>query len=1063
MKLKSILKKSSIFGLAIIALALNGCGSGNTSSNTKTLGGLDGSSKIATQNMYMNFYNSLFLSQNINYSYQLMDQSGNVIKDGIGNSISGTFTCNGPTSCNTESVPMDNQTQYLVSVWNKDSNTFVGGAVIAPQTSYTASFIVNIDDTSTSAYLNTLLSNKLTNSFNGAIIQSRLFLPALSYEPGKSLNDILYLYFIYLTKTNNKSYSDAISTLTTVYQQCENQISCSIDSNFINNPAVVRAAENNLTNTINQYNKDKNDAQLYLTYQNIKNAVNTINSGVNLVTGLPGNPIDKIVDGASGKIKSGIGGISQLIDPIFNSMGLQDSLAAYNRMQSYNQLVNSYFVAAIPNYAAVQNQLTSTMMAASLSTDYNNSMNAILTSYYDVLNHFASFESVNYYIASESSSPRNLDWMVASDGTNGHFGSTNAQARTNAISFFTNPNNVAALAAAYAQIYPLDSRNDGDNLIANAHAYNQNLLLLMQNIIVALEDAMYLDQLTVTVRDTVDIPKNAYLQNMALAVPIGLSGNKNFAADSSAINNYYYSQLQIIESNFLAHIVPEKKWVSQNALQTLEVDGKCTITGTDGQNNITASCPFYSDGGNGSIKTSYITSTLQRDKSSCTLQKETGDDSIMSVGDIRNINGYLGCVTGDTEGRFSFNNYSWFNVPQNEVNPRPSYGKYTQELIYTAVSGDTPITYVLGITDSRGVLIPFSFDGYSYDSPNSGETNYFADFSFDQIDKFGNSTHYIINLTNGDTEAMTALLYKNASVNLNYDPAKIVSYFGPAVDSKNNEIPFLITLKLNQYSNGATTDDPTEHYLSAAMPSGANQGESSISALNNILNQMNITIPPIPNNCEVRYIGQKTFPSISWNIGGYDSIKLGVYCQYGTYINQRTLLPGGIYTADLTTTHSFQMSNWQDWEVNNQTNPLIQSNAQPFSSIEINGYRNGDTAQFDNKFINYIKNSLTSQGRAEFAQTLQGSWNGWASVYSFNQTALYVPSEVNYDGYKTMAFWKRDGQLNGLPYGSTDSSFDLYQYNLNNNTYDSSCVNVFGCLRFDQFDNGTRIGLDNTL
>lgn len=1036
MKLLSSIKISPLI-ISLAAVILSGCGSGTESNSASVNSSTTKSTQNATQQIYkMNLYNSLFLTPNKTYSYALINQTNTE----NGPESSGTFTCNTPSTC-VFNLTLTQQNEYLLSISQSQNgtDTLIGGAVVNAPTN-TTTYYISIDDVSTSQYLNEFAASKLKNPYDSPIIQSNLFLQALSYEQNVSLNGMLYLYYIYLTETKGQSSNDAISTISTAYQQCEQAGECSIDTNFINNPSVISNAESQLNSTVTNYAHDKNDAQLYETYQQIKSVANTANTVANIAQA----PLNALVDGLGSTAVTGIGIISQLIDPVFNHMGLQDSLAAYNRMQAYNQSLTTYFQAAMPNYADIQNQLTATMNSSTLSTAYKDNIINIQVGYDDVINKFASYESVVAFI--KSANTNDLTSLVDSAG-DGDLGLNNAVTRAHAISYFTNPDNINALATAYSVVYNLD-RKKGINNIAERHAYNQNILVLMQNIIRALQNSLYLDQLAITVRDTKYYPKKSFLQNVTIAAdvsPLSDLSNPDLATDISAINADYYNKLQQIESNFLSVLVPEKAWVSQSVLQSLEVEGKCNITSTDGEDTLTATCPVYSDGGNGNIATKYITSTLNRQTTGCLLNYGA-EQSMMGVSNVRNVNGYVTCEIPYTTGSVAsqYDNPNWFNFSNNLDITNMQY----RNIGTFGHSGDGFVswnyssTLNLAIGDSVGQnkFANPTFNIYSIinDDNQNGTHDYLV--SYTESDLYGNvvprylevqyqlgeDVHYT---TSAQSSQEYGSLHDNAVVweneifaNSNYSQQEV-------------NPPLQMSVKL-PYPNVLLINNPVMSEVPVTMQTIQTFVES---------NNISINIPDSANITNIQY----------HSLFGGTNNALHIEFSYNGINYSRTLLPNGQYNVDQSA-GKIVMTNAANWETNPAINPYISSVADTLTSFNLSGsnvvMQCGD--------ITAAQNTLISQGRDEMAEGYSCSSIAWGIHINLPlSTRLYIPVSVNYQGYKSFTIWKKfDYKLRADEYGTdSDSNAFVKTYNLSSNAYDGGYVNVYGYNSF-QMDYNSQLG-----
>jgi hypothetical protein len=236
------------------------------------------------------------------------------------------------------------------------------------------------------------------------------------------------------------------------------------------------------------------------------------------------------------------------------------------------------------------------------------------------------------------------------------------------------------------------------------------------------------------------------------------------------------------------------------------------------------------------------------------------------------------------------------------------------------------------------------------------------------------------------------------------------------------------------------------------------------------LMDMNITIESISSTCYIssEFKRTKVFPSkVTYKNESYDSITVEGICN-GQPIASRPLLPGGTYHIDATQ-NKYIMDNYQDWEMNESINPLISPYAaaitpgapiRPIVTTSTRGipltnnlillnfgdHYGAPAAQFipDGGFM---YSTLTSEGRAEFGQSLRQVYDdnyGYYYLYSPNTTKLFIPIQINWDGYKSFAIWaEKDYGLRADVYGlynPADSLIDPFD----GTDYSGGYVNVQG-------------------
>lgn len=623
------MKYSKLFSLSLGAIFLASCNIGDNSAKLQAPQNYKAFTtsyeKFSTQETLqvdLNLYSSIFISPNQTYKYQIIGQNGELA---FGNN-SGTFTCNDASHCMIPSIILNKNMIYYISILD-DDGSFVGGDVIYLKNAATYLDIV-IDDTSTSNYISQKIQQGLNNPFIASQVDTKLFKDAMDYKPDTKLSELVYAYYYFLKERSNNS-EDPILTMTKQYQECADKNICSLEPSFIKNKQVVVDALNSANIAIDKYARDKKDATLYTSYKWFKDNVKDKFPGVkDLISG----GINIFFAGAGDKIVSGASEVFTAIDKGFNIIGIDNSKAAYTRMELFNNNLAKYYSAATPNYAEISTQIGAELLSLQIRRDFLFRNNYAVSTKMIVNNNLGDADIVNYI--------NNNDNKLAFEWLSKVWSLENVSSRKENIEYISDRQNIVALAKAYQQIIQVN-RVAGINNISKRNQYNQLLIANMQDGISALQSSMYLDYLSVLLRDQKNNFKGEIDPTQITVATIMLSGD--YDIDISRLRNYYSIKLNNLKMAYQSVILAEKEWVAANVIQTVQFDGKCNIIATDGLNYITAVCPYnYQE--SGVLRTKYITSTLNKSDSKCFTTNKDASGDIMSIADVQNIGGVLQCL-----------------------------------------------------------------------------------------------------------------------------------------------------------------------------------------------------------------------------------------------------------------------------------------------------------------------------------------------------------------------------------------------------------------------------------
>ncbi len=630
----------------------------------------------------LNLSDAMFIAYGHTYEYEL---STSDMKNGGEKIIKkGTFECKSPSACILNIGKEAQQyTTYTLSI--NEKGNLIGGNSFFYNSSELKVKDVDISPASTSNYLYTKLSSYISN-IEG--VELGLYKKSLSYKPGVSMNTIRYAYFLYLTEVNKMSSSEAINSMINTYKNCTQDSSqCSLDDKFINDPGAVDKALSAVTEVMQKYIKDKGDAKLAEAKkwfdENIKANLDKVIAAKDII----GGGVDIFFPGAGGKVKEGIDsvnkGIIGISDFYFNAMGVSDSQVALERLKVFNSNLEKVYTQSLPTmednvrsilvelqkqqkYVVFNNFYDDISVINNSYTAANNELN------YDgislsITDYLRTYHTINGLPFTDSS----FSWIAKKGNTDsGIFDSVMQLERVKAINHITNAATIDSLSDAIRFALVLDKK-EGVNVIEERKKYNQILISSLLKSIQALEQSMYLDNMALL------ITYGPYGQdwkgtiNYAYTALGNISTTGSYEKDYAKMSNVYKIKKEKLTQEYYNLILAEKELVAKSALQTLEVEGKCNITSTDGLNTIGATCPKYENDGKGGIQTTYIKSNLDKPSLKCLTTNADGSGDVTTIAQIANLNGYLGCsvvanpvVLGSITNRINDFTLSMTNLPK---------------------------------------------------------------------------------------------------------------------------------------------------------------------------------------------------------------------------------------------------------------------------------------------------------------------------------------------------------------------------------------------------------------
>lgn len=619
--------KRKLFVLAICSLVLVSCNSGTNSTKLQEVQSYKEFATLSesffsqeTQQVDLNLYNSIFISPNQEYQYQIVSNDGKLAS---GN-VTGLLKCSDAKSCLISGVIVNKNIMYSIMISDKD-NVFIGGDVFYVKNATMYQDIV-IDDVSTSNYISQKIQSQLDSPFNISNVEDQLFKKARSYKPNVQNSELIYAYYNFL---KNKEVSNPLDTMTEQYKMCEVSNICELDPEFIRNEHSVIISLAAADKVIDKYAKDKKDTTLYSSYKWFKDNIKDKFLGVkDIISG----GVNIFFAGAGDKIVSGASELFTTIDKGFNIIGLDNSKEAYTRIELFNNNLAKYYSAATPNYSEISLQIGAELLSLQIRRDFLLKNNYTTSTKMIVNNNLGDLDIVSY--VNNNSNKLSFEWLSKV------WSLENVSSRKENIEYISDRQNIIALAKSYQQIIQTDRRT-GVNNILKRNQYNQLLIANMQDSINALQSAMYLDYLSLLLRDKKNDFKGLIESTQITIATIALTGN--YEVDLSRLRNYYSIKLNNLKVAYQSVILAEKSWVADNVLQSVQVDGKCNITDTDGLNYITAVCPYRYQA-SGVLKTKYITSTLNKSDSKCFTTNKDSSGDIMYIADVQNIGGVLQCL-----------------------------------------------------------------------------------------------------------------------------------------------------------------------------------------------------------------------------------------------------------------------------------------------------------------------------------------------------------------------------------------------------------------------------------
>lgn len=989
---------------------------------TKLQGALK-SALMGENNYTLNLASALFINTTTgSYSYKIVDSSNNLI-------LNGDFKCNSQADC-LLNLGSSITTGRSYSVLFFDSNnSFIGASNFVYGSTELALKEIAVDAYTTSQYLASVLYDNTKNDTEMNLYNS---VSSFNSLRGKPFSEIRYYYYIYLTTSKALSHDQAIQNMNDLYSACnKDHNSCSLDKNFQTNEAVVQDAIDKANAASAQYLKDKQNTSLAETHawyeSSIKPILDTyvISDGkMGIDTFFPGIGTKAISDTTAKAV------VFTAIDMVFDKLGLADSQASLNRMRVFNTNISQVYHTAIPTLDQNISNILDELRAQGLDSivaDFGSHFYTVENDFQTVnselfeANNEVSIEDylyINHVVKSKPFTNNTFSWIVQQGTTDsGVFDSAAQKARIDAINYLTDPTHIQQLAREYylARDYTgLSKEVENSNTIAAAHQYNQLLLSVLLDTIDQLQKSMYLDNITLILKENSQFSTD--WQGLIAPPIFQIIGrqdlNHDYNKDALLMQDFYRSKIDAVRRYYADLMIPEKRFVADNVLQTLEVDGSCTITSTDGLNTIAASCPVYSMNKDGIIESQYITSELNKPNSACLTTNSDASGNIQQIAEIRNIYGTLACKSktksssiiqgGDIPMAYD-STYGW-RTPGTSWN----IDEYMVNTPYYKQDQDWKRFQMPILTHGKQTPSPQKFDSLT---DNAYYRSMALTITYSESDYFGNGVGASRQVTGALTdyfkdEHYASMHLKSASVQYSYTPYMNGSKeLLPLVADYSNQRGILKLIE---------SDYPVNIVKSFENLSKLKEVKVN---LTNLLKQDDITLSSsfqdlIINTDSVSIKTVESMPSLPYNKPGNNKIPMLFVMEYNGNQISRQLLPGGQYSFDAIN-NKIVMDNWQNWENDSNINPFINPDAIVLSGSKISiSVINNNLNCPNSDNLSTMKKTLTNQGRGEFGDYIV-TYTGCKQLspstiqleLPFISTKLYIPFEASYDGYKQFTVW----------------------------------------------------------
>lgn len=595
----------------------------------------------------LNLSNSLFLEYGKEYNYTIKDSK-------LNNIVNGSLKCNNPNDCFiSTNLPDTSYGTYLLEI--KQGSSFIGGATFMKTSAENQE--ISIDTKSTSALLAYYANQWIPTSTLLTETEKKIYTNVLNYRPNYTISDARYFYYIFLTSIKQESHEKALDTMKSIYTTCLDSSQCTVNQEFLINTTAVEQAEQAMNDAISKYLKDKSDSALADSYdwyeKNIKDKMGTAFDGAGAIAGLfPGSggstkdTIDKVKNGAF-----------SIIDKAFDFFGLADSKAAKARIETFNTNLTKVYQEKTPDISdtvAEMLKIMQTMATYQVMNDFNKNFMYVDNSYATINSNLVegnSTLSIDDYLVLNRET-KNIDfnnvkysWIIKNGNyDDGLFDSFATENRINSLNALTEQSSIKA----YAELVKSASNNlekkAGVNSIDMIHRSNAVLSNNLLKTINTLQKAEYIDNIGLIL-----IERSKYKDNFKGGInlmfttigKVSLSGN--YDKDAETMARIYKVKSQSIVEQYYQYIEAEKKYVPTQVMQTLEQDGKCFITYSDGFNKIGAYCPYYSHNDKNQIISQLHYSELDKPSSGCLTIEQDGSGDLMKIASIKNFGGKIAC------------------------------------------------------------------------------------------------------------------------------------------------------------------------------------------------------------------------------------------------------------------------------------------------------------------------------------------------------------------------------------------------------------------------------------